>query len=104
MLKQPASVLPEIWIKMTAIIWITLPTHQPIWQIQEQTHKIHKSIQLLEVFCSPDSELTNQTQNLGFQAIRHGMDQGDLSTADGRKTLFQKVVIFEPKNIFISHD
>jgi hypothetical protein len=35
---------------------------------------------LLEVYCSQDSSLTNVAQKLGLRANRHGLSDGDLAT------------------------
>ena len=56
----------------------------------------------MEVFCSPDSELTRQMQNLGKAAQRISLDQADLSTVEGRQFLFQRVLMYKPKNIWYS--
>ena len=49
---------------------------------------MEKPIDLLEVFCSEKGNLTNQVNQLGGRAIRFGLPQGDLQTAEGRKALF----------------
>ena len=71
-------------------------------QLQQQLFKFQQSIHVLEVFCDSNSEVTKQTQNLGYSAQRHSMEQGDLATQEGRDSLFQKVIALQPKNIWIS--
>jgi hypothetical protein len=71
--------------------------------IQQQEFKIqHKQATLLEVFCSPNSELTQQVRNQGKDAYRMSLDQADLSTQNGRQVLFKHVMMYRPKNIWIS--
>jgi len=63
-----------------------------------QGSKLH----VLEVFCSPQSELTRQATNMGYRAERFGFQQGDLSTADGRGELFKVIVQKQPQNLWFS--
>ena len=57
---------------------------------------------LLEVFCGPNSQLTHQTQQLGYRASRFGLAQGDLQTVSGRSHLFQLLVYGRPTNVWFS--
>ena len=59
-------------------------------------------IHLVEVFCHENSELTRQVQNLHGKAVRMGLNQGDLSTPDGRKTLFEIMFMNRPRNVWYS--
>ena len=61
-----------------------------------------RPIHLLEVFCSEQSELTKQAMNLGYRARRFGFEQGDLSTPEGRRSLFEIIVNYKPKHIWYS--
>ena len=61
-----------------------------------------KRFDLGEVFCGSHSTLTQQVRNLGGQAFRFGLEQGDLSSADGRSKLFTLVATHRPKNLWIS--
>ena len=46
-------------------------------------------LQVLEVFCSSESELTRQVNQLGYRASRHGIQEGDLNSKGGRQQLFK---------------
>ena len=59
-------------------------------------------LNVLEVFCSSNSELTRQTGQLGHRAQRFGYDQGDLATVEGRRSLFQLLIQKQPDNVWIS--
>ena len=59
-------------------------------------------LNVLEVFCSSNSELTRQTGQLGHRAQRFGYDQGDLATIEGRRSLFQLMIQKQPDNVWIS--
>ena len=74
-------------------------------ELQMSTQKyqtIFQPIQLLEVFCGPQSELTKQTNQLGYRAVRFGYNQGDLSTVEGREQLFKILLERDPQNIWFS--
>ena len=72
-----------------------------------QHHQQHCSgkgqrLDLLEVFCGPQSQLTAQAQKLGYRAERFGMLQGDLQTLHGRESLFHKLVVHRPRHVWFS--
>ena len=72
-----------------------------------QQHQQHCSgkgqrLDLLEVFCGPQSQLTAQAQKLGYRAERFGMAQGDLQTFQGREKLFHKLVVHRPRHVWFS--
>ena len=84
--------------------------HQLVAQMTKEFHEVSKQvdsrsakpIQVLEVFCSSASELTKQTNQLGYRACRYGYEQGDLSTKEGRAGLFNTVVQQRPNHIWYS--
>ena len=57
---------------------------------------------LFEVFCSRNSQLTQQCMNLGNKAQRFGIDQGNLHEIEGRRNLFEALVQQEPRNLWYS--
>eukprot|EP00435_Cladocopium_sp_Y103_P041817 s1270_g11.t1 len=59
-------------------------------------------LDLLEVFCGPQSQLTHQSRQMGFKAERMSLMQGDLQTRSGRSLLFAKLVCQEPRNVWFS--
>ena len=66
---------------------------------QNQTfRKIHS----LEVFSGPHSQLTQQVQNAGLKGERFGYQQGDLTTIEGRRMMFLKVVEGQPDHLWYS--
>ena len=70
----------------------------------ESTYSTSKSsaLTLFEVFCSDQSQLTNQCQRMSCRAERFGYAQGDLHTVEGRATLFQNLVTKRPRHIWYS--
>ena len=57
---------------------------------------------LMEVFCGSNSQLTRQVLAAGLKAERFGLDQGDLSTREGRSLLFERVCLQQPENLWWS--
>ena len=57
---------------------------------------------LLEVYCSQDSSLTNVAQKLGLSANRHGLSDGDLATYSGRCKLYDRMLKLLPRDIWLS--
>ena len=77
-------------------------THELQSMSQKQPHNNQPRLDLLEVFCGPQSQLTHQSQRLGYRAERMSLLQGDLQTRSGRETLFSKLVHQRPKNVWFS--
>ena len=76
---------------------------QQVMQQVESSHRHHQPrLDLLEVMCSADSELTSQVRKLGGKAERFGRVQGDLQTPEGRKRLFTQLVVHRPKHVWYS--
>jgi hypothetical protein len=76
---------------------------QELQEVSDSVGNRHEPvIQVLEVFCGPQSELTKQTNQLGYRACRFGLQEGDLSTTAGRKLLFQKVITCRPQHLWYS--
>lgn len=59
-------------------------------------------IDLLEVMCSGNSELTKQAHTLGGNAKRVSKQDGDLSTIHGRRSVFTQLVVHRPQNVWYS--
>ena len=57
---------------------------------------------LLEIYCSSESELTQQCQKAGMVAYRFGLKQGDLTHANGRCRLYDHLMIFRPRDVWMS--
>ena len=57
---------------------------------------------LIEIYCSADSELTKNAQKAGSRATRHGLSQGDLTTFEGRSRLYERLAIELPMRAWLS--
>ena len=58
--------------------------------------------ELIEVYCSSESELTRTAQRLGLRATRHGLREGDLTTSEGRHRLYEKLFTELPLHAWMS--
>ena len=74
--------------------------------IKEKGYQIHqkpsKSCELLEIYCSADSQLTKPCIRGGKQAIRFGLKQGDLSLYENRCKLYEIIIRYRPKHIWMA--
>lgn len=59
-------------------------------------------IDLLEVYCSSESQLTHQAQSCGMSAIRFGLSQGDLRYQLNRFKLYDILIKYRPRNMWLS--
>ena len=71
-------------------------------QIQNNTNSHGYRLDVLEIFCGPQSQLTSQSQQLGLKAERFGLQQGDLHTISGRHDLFRMLCQKKPKHVWFS--
>ena len=65
-------------------------------------HFERPGIDLLEVYCSAESELTNQGIKAGLTVRRFGLRQGDLSTFVGRCALYDQLWKFRPRHVWLA--
>ena len=70
--------------------------------IETNTKIIGPPVDVVEVFCSPESTLTDQVNHLGGKAIRFGLNQGNLQNAEGRSKLFGIICRHRPKHVWVS--
>ena len=71
---------------------------------QRPKHQTRKPMQLLEVFCESDSQLTRQVRQLGGKAFRWSFEQGDLNMPQNRLKLFESLVEFDFEHVWCSPD
>ena len=64
--------------------------------------KTNSKAKLFEVFCGPNSQLSHQCQRLGFKSVRFGTEQCDLQTFEGRRFLFEQLMIHQPDHLWFS--
>ena len=57
---------------------------------------------VFEVYCSSNSQITNQARAHGMWAERHGLADGDLSTVEGRVRLYDRLLATLPRDVWMS--
>ena len=57
---------------------------------------------MFEVFCGTKSQLSQQCQQLGLNAVRFSRDRCDLQSSEGRISLFQEMLIQQPRHLWFS--
>ena len=64
--------------------------------------KPRSKCELLEIYCSADSQLTKQSLRQGKRAIRFGLRQGDLQYQNNREKLYDILYFYQPRDIWMS--
>lgn len=81
--------------------WIGIIEHELNCTL-ETTRPMGKPFMLGEIFCDADSTLTHQVRQLGHQAFRFGLGDGNLSQVEGRRKLFQWIAQYRPQHLWYS--
>ena len=63
-----------------------------------------KRLDILEVFCFPDSQITNIATKMGLTAQRFTLQDGDLQTPEGQAALWKIIEERRPRHIWASPD
>ena len=71
-------------------------------QSEKRVSMLASKLNLIEVFCSDQSTLTEQVNQLGGKAMRFGLRQGDLQQPEGRRKLFDAVCRHRPEDVWVS--
>eukprot|EP00435_Cladocopium_sp_Y103_P020778 s1772_g5.t1 len=61
-------------------------------------------LDLLEIYCEQDSQITEHAQRLGLKARRFTFQDGDLSTSAGREALWRVILEEKPREIWVAPD
>ena len=61
-------------------------------------------LDILEIYCFPDSQLTQTAHQLGLKARRFTLQDGDLRTPEGQERLWQIMETQRPRHIWASPD
>ena len=80
--------------------------HKMMLEVAEIRHELPSSkpkrLDLVEVMCSPESELTKQVLQQSGLARRFGLSEGDLSQTSNRKKLFWVLLHQKPRHVWYS--
>ena len=79
--------------------WIRILEHE-LNNTLNTTKPMGKPFMLGEIFCDAESTLTHQVRQLGHQAFRFGLADGDLSKVEGRQKLFHWIIYSTGLNTF----
>ena len=60
------------------------------------------SLDLMEIYCEPCSELSKQVERMGGKSLRFTFAHGDLSTPEGRQKLWEWIYIYEPRHVWVA--
>ena len=69
---------------------------------QIRRHFAQPGIDILEIYCSQDSQLTSQCLGRGLSAGRFSRKHGDLNTVSGRHALYDLLWQLRPKHIWVA--
>ena len=61
-------------------------------------------LDLLEIYCEEDSQITGHAQRLGLKARRFTAKDGDLATSSGREALWKIIMEEKPREIWVAPD
>ena len=61
-----------------------------------------RPVDLLEIYCHPQSQITHQINRAGGNAIRFTKKDGDLSTEEGKNKLWSWILMYEPRHVWAS--
>ena len=73
-------------------------------QFAPRTTNSKERLDILEVYCFPDSQLTRVANHLGLKAKRFTLQDGDLRTAEGQASLWKIIDTHRPRHIWASPD
>ena len=85
----------------------TLPTKEPFCQRPQKQvcdPVYDRPVDLLEIFCFPQSQMTTQMNKMGGKGLRFTLEDGDLSTVEGVNKLWTWIYMYEPLHIWTAPD
>ena len=61
-----------------------------------------RPLDILEVYCEEDSQITQQVRRHGGRAIRFTRSDGDLNTEEGIQKLWLWIYMYEPRHVWLA--
>ena len=77
-------------------------SHVPVVTRSNLIHDQGRPLDLLEVYCGPNSQLTQQVIRKGGKAKRFSWNEGDLNTVEGVQKLWLWIYLYEPRHIWMA--
>ena len=68
---------------------------------RRNTHQ-SRPLDLLEVYCEPNSQITTQINKIGGRAMRFSKSDGDLNTSEGVQKLWLWIYMYEPRHVWLA--
>ena len=65
-------------------------------------HLQSRPLDLLEVYCGPNSQITTHVNRKGGHAMRFTFNDGDLGTLEGVQKLWLWIYMYEPRHIWLA--
>ena len=65
-------------------------------------HFRSRPVDLLEIYCEPNSQITQQVNRAGGRALRFSPEDGDLHTEAGVNKLWTWIHMYEPRHIWVA--
>ena len=98
----PESLIHQNFYELLLASFVTGPWEER--RLREATKDIHKkeSIDLLEVYASDQSRLTQAIRDRGGRSLRFTKEDGDLSTFEGQVKLIRWVLEYSPKHLWLA--
>ena len=63
---------------------------------------VSKRVDLLEIYCDEESELTKVCNMKGGRALRFTKEDGDLTTSSGQQKLWTWIELYEPRHVWVA--
>ena len=76
--------------------------HPAVASIHPEKVQYSRPADLMEIYCEKDSQITQQINRCGGNALRFTKEDGDLNTEEGVNKLWTWVEMYEPKHIWVA--
>ena len=84
---------------------LLLSSKKGFGHVKEGNHRNnHQSrpLDLLEVYCEPNSQITTQINKIGGRAMRFSKSDGDLNTSEGVQKFWLWIYMYEPRHVWLA--
>ena len=99
-IEQGLSTLPRNGLDKGVVPW--WKTQSKMVRNSREARSQSRPLDLLEVYCSPNSQITQWVNKHGGHARRFSFQDGDLNTREGVQKLWLWIYIYEPRHIWLS--
>lgn len=82
--------------------WVHKEMQEYMCSQKHKGKRKHAPIDLLEIYCSEESQMSQQGERQGLRTVRFGLSQGDLATYQGRCKLYDCLLFGTPRDVWMS--